>query len=385
MAHPLRGKGVVVGVGRAGCGEAPGRTHLELIGEATHKALEDCGLQKSDIDGYWGANFVNVLGALTVPEYLGIRPNISDGTNVGGSSFLTHMLMAANAIDAGLCEVALITYGSVQRTAAGRLATNSDQPTYEYRYGPRMPLTAYALGAARHMHEFGTTRDQLSQVAVSARDWALMNPEAFMHSAGPLSLDDVANARMISDPLTSRDSCLVTDGGAAIVMTSADRARDLKQKPVYLLGGGAATYHRQVSQMPDLVNSAAQDSGKRAYAMAGYGPADADVVTLYDAFTINVIMQLEDLGFCKKGEGGAFVEGGRIGPGGELPVNTNGGGLSDVHPGMYGMFLTIEAVRQLRGQCGPRQVADANIAVTHGNGGTWSSQVTNLLGTEAAL
>jgi acetyl-CoA acetyltransferase len=385
MAHPLRGSSAIVGVGRAGCGEAPGRSHLELIAEATHYALEEAGLRKSDIDGVWNANLVNFMPALTIPEYLGIRPKISDGTNLGGSSFLSHMLMAAAAIRTGLCEVALICYGSVQRSQGGKLQTSSDPPPYEVRYRPRQPPTAYALGAARHMYEFGTTREQLAAVAVAARQWALKNPEAFTHKDGPLTISDVLKSRMVCDPLTVRDCCLVTDGGAAIIMTSAERAKDLKQRPVYLLGGAAATWNRQVSQMPDLVNSAAQESGPRAFEMAGIRHADVDLLALYDAFTINVIMQLEDLGFVKKGEGGPFVASGAIGPGGSLPVNPNGGGLADVHPGMYGMFLTIEAVRQLRGGCGERQIAGAEIAVCHGNGGTWSSQVTNVLGTEATL
>ena len=385
MAHPLRGSAAIVGVGRAGCGEAPGRSHLELIGEATHYALEEAGLSKSDIDGVWNANLINFMPALTIPEYLGIRPKISDGTNLGGSSFLSHMLMAAAAIKTGLCEVALICYGSVQRSQGGKLQTSSDAPPYEVRYRPRQPPTAYALGAARHMYEFGTTREQLAAVAVAARQWALKNPEAFTHKDGPLTIEDVLKSRMVCDPLTVRDCCLVTDGGAAIIMTSAERAKDLRKKPVYLLGGAAATHNRQVSQVPDIVNSSAQESGARAFAMAGVAQKDADLLALYDAFTINVIMQLEDLGFVKKGEGGPFVASGAIAPGGSLPVNPNGGGLADVHPGMYGMFLTIEAVRQLRGECGERQIPGAEIAVCHGNGGTWSSQVTNVLGTEATL
>lgn len=385
MAHPLRGSSAVVGIGRAGCGDGGGRSHLELIGEAVHYALEDCGLKKSDIDGVWNTNLVNTMPAMTVPEYLGIRPKISDGTNLGGSSFLSHMMMAAAAIQTGLCEVALVCYGSAQRSQGGKLQSNSDQPLYEYRYRPRNPPTTYALSAARHMHEFGTTREQLAAVAVAARQWALMNPEAFTHKDGPLTIDDVLKSRMVCDPLSVRDCCLVTDGGAALIMTSAARAKDLKQKPVYLLGGAAETHNRQVSAMPDIVNTPARESGKRAFEMAGITTKDADVLALYDAFTINVILQLEDLGFVPKGEGGPFVASGAIAPGGSLPVNPNGGGLADVHPGMYGMFLTIEAVRQLRGTCGPRQVKDARIAVCHGNGGSFSSQVTNVLGTADTL
>jgi acetyl-CoA acetyltransferase len=221
-------------------------------------------------------------------------------------------------------------------------------------------------------------------VAVAARKWAQLTPEA--SERGPLTLDEVLAARMISDPLSLRDCCLVSDGAGAIVMVRADRARDLKQKPVYFLGGAAAQWHRQISAMPDLTVSAAAESGPRAFAMAKLKPADVDVVQLYDAFTINVLLFLEDLGFCKKGESGDFVSDGGIAPGGRLPVNTNGGGLSYCHPGMYGIFLLTEAARQLRGQAdAARQVAGAEVALCHGNGGTLSSQVTAIFGTEAAL
>ncbi len=197
----------------------------------------------------------------------------------------------------------------------------------------------------------------------------------------PLSVQDVLSSRMISDPLTVRDCCLLTDGAGAFVMTRADRAASAPAKPVYLLGAGASQTHRQISSMPDLTTTAAVESGRKAYAMAGMQPSEVDVLQLYDAFTINVILFLEDLGFCPKGEGGRFVADGAIAPGGRLPVNTNGGGLSCVHPGMYGIFLVIEAVRQLRGECGERQVADAQIAVVNGNGGVLSSQSTAVLGT----
>ena len=233
------------------------------------------------------------------------------------------------------------------------------------------------------MYQYGTTREQLAEVAVAARRWAQKNPEAF--SRDPLSIEDVVNSRMISDPLTVRDCCLVTDGGGAFVLTRADRARALPQPPVFVLGMGAAHWHRQISQMPDLTVSAASESGPRAFAMAGLQPADIDVVELYDAFTINTILFLEDLGFCAKGAGGGFVEGGAIAPGGRLPVNTNGGGLSCVHPGMYGIFTIVEAVRQLRNQAGERQIAGAEVALCHGNGGVLSSQVTAILGTAATV
>jgi acetyl-CoA acetyltransferase len=383
MAHPLRGAAAIVGTGTAGFGEAPGRTHLELLAEAAHKALADAGIGLDEVDGVYTATALNFSPGLTVPEYLGIQPAIVDGTNVGGSSFLQHVISATLALQAGLCKVALICYGSNQRTAHGRLVSMSDPPPYEVVYKPRMPVTAYALAAARHIHQYGTTVEQLAEVAVAARGWAALNPEAFMRA--PLTVADVRAARMVCDPFTVRDCCLVTDGAGALVMVAADRAKSSAQKPVYFLGGGFATTHRQISSMPDLTVTGAAQSGPRAFAMAELTPKDADVLELYDAFTINTILFLEDLGYCRKGEGGAFVSGGRIAPGGALPVNTNGGGLSCVHPGMYGIFTLIEGATQLRGEGGKRQVKGAEVALCHGNGGTLSSQVTVLLGAAATL
>src|SRR5215213_882166 len=302
---------------------------------------------------------------------------------MGGSSFVSHLFYAAAAVEAGLCEVALIAYGSTQRSASGRLVSGSETLTYEAPYRPRYPVSAYALAASRHMHEYGTTREQLAEVAVAAREWAKLNPKAFVRD--DLTVEDVLASRMVSSPLSILDCCLVTDGGGALLVTSAERAKDLRKPPVYLLGAGKAHWHRNISQMPDLTTTAASDSGRRAYEMARVGPEDVDVAMLYDAFTINPILFLEDLGFCEKGEGGTFVEGGRIAPGGELAVNTNGGGLSYNHPGMYGLLLLIEAVRQLRGECGERQVEGVDIALAHGNGGVLSSQVTAVLGIESVL
>ncbi len=316
-------------------------------------------------------------------EYLGLKPRFFDGTNVGGSSFEAHLLHAALALDAGLCDAALICYGSNQRTAGGRLVSMSEPQVHEVPYKPRHPITAYALAASRHMHRFGTTREMLAEVAVSARAWANKNPAAF--ARGPLSVADVLAARMVSDPLTVADCCLVTDGGAACVVVRADRARDLPRKPAYVLGAAGAQWHRAIANMPDLTITAAAESGPRAYAMAGLTAKDVDLAMLYDAFTINTILFLEDLGFCPKGEGGRFVQGGAIAPGGKLAVNTSGGGLSCVHPGMYGLFLLVEAVTQLRGDAGERQLAKCDIALCHGNGGTLSSQVSAILGSAASL
>lgn len=377
----LRGRVAVVGVAESDLGEVgPGLTPLDLIGQATLRALDDAGLQKSDVDGLFSASAYHHMPTLSAGEYLGIRPRYSDATSVGGSSFVSHLLHAATAIDAGLCEVALVTYGSTQRSDGGRLVSGSEANPYEAPYRPRYPVSMYALAASRHMHEYGTTREQLAEVAVAARWWAKLNPRAFVRE--DLTVGDVLSSRLVSSPLSVRDCCLVTDGGGAAILTGAERARDLRKPPAYLLGAGEAHWHRSISQMPDLTVTAATESGPRAYGMAGIGPRDVDVAMLYDAFTINPVLFLEDLGFCGKGEGGAYVSGGRISPGGELAVNTSGGGLSYNHPGMYGLLLIVEAVRQLRGECGERQVADASVALVHGNGGVLSSQVTAVLGSQ---
>ena len=385
----LRGKTAIVGVSTFGCGEAKGFSEMEVLARSAHAAVADAGLKMSDIDGLCTASVGSTMWPMPVVEYLGLRPTFIDGTMVGGSSFIAHLLPAMHALNSGQCNAVLVCYGSTQRTATfGRREIAQarrwmDPQPYETPYEPFNPPSAYALATSRHMHQYGTTRRDLAEVAVAARRWAQLNPEAFMRE--PLSIDDVLAARMVSDPLSVRDCCLVTDGGGAYVMVRADRAKDLPRPPVYVLGNGTAVWNRQISAMPDLTVTAATQSGREAYAMAGLGAKDMDVVQLYDAFTINTLLFLEDLGFCKKGEAGAFVRDGGIAPGGRLPVNTNGGGLSCVHPGMYGIFALIEAVRQLRGECGARQVAGAQTAIAHGNGGTLSSQSTAVLGTAATL
>lgn len=385
----LRGSAAIAGVATFGLGEAPGFTDMELLARSARAAVADAGLKMSDIDGLCTASGGATMWAMPVVEYLGLNPRYIDSTMIGGSSFIAHLLPAMLALQAGLCNAVLVCYGSAQRTAAfGRreiVASRRflDPQPYEMPYEPMLPPSAYALAASRHMQQYGTTRRDLAEVAVAARAWARLNPEAFMRD--PLSIDDVLAARMVSDPLSVRDCCLVTDGGGAYVLVRADRARDLPKKPVYVLGNATAVWNRQISSMHDLTVTAASQSGREAYAMAGMGAKDIDVVQLYDAFTINTLLFLEDLGFCAKGEGGAFVRDGAIAPGGRLPVNTNGGGLSCVHPGMYGIFAVIEAVRQLRGEAGDRQVAGATTAIAHGNGGTLSSQATAVLGTADAL
>ena len=385
----LRGAAAIVGVGHAGLGQAHGYTEMEILVQAAQRAVADAGLTMRDIDGLCTASVAATMWAMPVIEHLGIRPSFIDSTMLGGSSFVAHLLPAIHALSTGQCNAVLVCYGSTQRTSTlsraeiGRVRKNFDPQPYEAPYDPLSPLSSYALAAARHMHQYGTTREQLAEVALAASKWAQLNPEAQRRK--PTTLDEILAAPMVSDPLTVRDCCLVTDGGGAYVLVRADRAKDLRHKPVYVLGNATAVWNRQISSMEDLTVTSAQESGRRAFDMAGAKPADIDVVELYDAFTINPILFLEDLGFCKKGEGGAFVSGGRIAPGGELPVNTNGGGLCCVHPGMYGVFITIEAVRQLRGECGERQIEGARLALVHGNGGTLSSQSTAILGTADVL
>ena len=380
---PLRGTAAIVGASLGGVPMAPGRSALEILGEAVHGALADAGLKLSDVDGLFTGSSYHFLAGLSVAEYLGLKPKFCEATMVGGSSYVSHLLTAAMALHTGQCEVALICYGSNQGSGFGKLKSMAETPLYEAPYEPRYPISSYALAAARHMHQYGSTREDLAHIAVAARQWAQLNPLA--HARDPLSIEQVLASRLVSDPLSVLDCCLVTDGGGALVLVRSERARDFPKPPVYVLGAAAATWHRQIGSMPDLTVTAAAESGPRAFAMAGLALKDVDVLELYDAFTINTLLFLEDLGFCAKGEGGAFVRNGRIAPGGALPVNTNGGGLSCCHPGMYGMFLLIEAVQQLRGAAGARQVAGAEVALCHGNGGVLSSQVTALLGTAATV
>ena len=378
-----RGKTAIVSGATYGIGESPGQTSLDLAVSASLRALNAVGLKPSDVDGLFIGLPDDYLSGLSFAEYLGICPRLTDNNRTGGSSFQTHAIHAALALEAGLCDVALIAYGSNQRTASGKLVSSMRPSPYEAPYKLARPVGGYALAASRYMAQYGLRREQLGAVALAARAWAQHNPEAFVRD--PLSMDDYLGARMVADPFSVRDCCLVTDGAAAVVMVRADRAKDLAARPAYLLGGAAAAWHKDITNMPDLTVTAASVTGPRAMAQAGVRPADIDVVELYDAFTLNTILFLEDLGFCAKGEGGAFVEGGRIAPGGALPVNTNGGGLSCVHPGMYGLFTMVEATQQLMGLAGERQVAGARLALAHGNGGELSSQATLILGTEETL
>lgn len=389
MNRDLRGKVAIVGIGQAGLGIAEGFTEMEILAQAAHAAVADAGLTMRDIDGLTTASVLAPMWAMPVIEYLGIKPSFIDSTMLGGSSFVAHMMPAIHALNSGQCNAVLVCYGSTQRTSSisrkviAGVRRDFDPQPYEYPYEPLNPLSTYAMAAARHMHEYGTTRENLADVVVAARAWARLNPEALRRDH--LTREDVLAARMVSDPLSALDCCMVNDGAAAYVMVRADRAKDLPHPPIHVLGNATRVYGRQGSSLPSLTETAAVESGREAFEMAGVLPKDIDVAEIYDAFSINTILFLEDLGFCPKGEGGRFVADGGIAPGGRLPVNTNGGGLSCIHPGMYGAFITVEAVRQLRGDCGDRQVEGADLALVHGNGGTISSQSTAILGTSATL
>jgi acetyl-CoA acetyltransferase len=390
MSDPLRGRAAIVGVADL----ASPTGELELTGRGLEAAmikaaLDDAGLTLADVDGLCHAQ-----SSMAVAEYLRITPKWTDSTNTGGSSFEIHAEHAAAAIAAGLCDVVVSVYANTPRSDRKRGTGFRGRPggwgppdpsmEWEAAFGLRRPMGPYAMAAARHMHEFGTTSEQLAEIAVSTRAWAAMNPQARYRD--PLTVDDVLASPLQVEPLHLLDCCLVTDGAGAFVMTSAERAKDLRRPPVYVLGAGTAHDHSaMISEMPDLTTTAGAISGPKAFAMAGIKADDVDLLMGYDSFTITALLHLEDLGFCAKGEGGAFVEDGRTAPGGSLPMNTNGGGLSYTHPGMYGMFLLTEATKQLRGECGERQVADAEVAVAHGSGFILSCMSTIVLGTEAAL
>jgi acetyl-CoA acetyltransferase len=384
----LRGAAAIVGVvdDVSPTGELD-RTGRELEVAMVLGALEDAGLTLADVDGVCHAE-----SAVAFSEYLGIHPAFTESTMTGGSSYEVHVEHAAAAIAAGVCDVVVSVYASTprsdrtQRRPVVRRMPAGPNPMVEWDmpYGLRTPMGPYALAAARHMHEFGTTSEQLAAIAVTTREWAALNPRARYRD--PLTVADVLASPLQVSPLHLLDCCLVTDGAGAFVMTSAERARSLRRPPVYVLGAATCTDHMIISQMPDLTTTPGVVSGAHAFATAGLSPAEVDVLMGYDSFTITALLHLEDLGFCPKGEGGPFAAEMTLGPGGgPLAMNTNGGGLSFTHPGMYGMFLITEAVRQLRGECGDRQVAGADVAVAHGSGMFLSVMSTAVLGTEATL
>ncbi|MBI3538643.1 MAG: thiolase [Chloroflexi bacterium] len=381
MANNISGRVAIVGVAESDqIGIVPDKSVLQLHAEAAHNALTEAGLSIKDVDAIFTAG----TSPMETAEYLGVIPKYFDGTSVGGSSFVIHAGHAATAIANGLCSVALITHGESGRSRVGAggfpQSPQNLRGQFEAPYGLPLPVGAYAMACSRHMALYGTTNEQLAEIAVATRKWAMMNPKAMYRD--PLTIQDVLNTRWVAWPFHLLDCCLVTDAGGAVVLTSIKRARDLKTHPVAVLGFGESIDHSLISQMHDFTSGPAVVSGKRAFEMAGVSRDDIDLAMIYDSFTYTVLMTLEDLGFCKKGEGGAFVAQQRTAPGGNFPLNTNGGGLSYTHPGMYGVFTLIEATRQLRHDYkneAARQVKDAKIAIAHGTVGVLSSAGTAIL------
>jgi acetyl-CoA acetyltransferase len=380
----ITGKVAIVGVDESDeIGIIPNKPAVQLQAEAARNALEDAGLTLRDVDGVFSSALGGGFASVEIAEYLGIQPRYTDSTSVGGSSFVIHVGHAALAIAHGLCNVALITHGESGKSRVGMPPMRSGglRAQFEEPYGIPSPAGSYALACSRHMYQYGTTKEQLAEIAVATRAWAALNPKALMRD--PITVDDVLSSRMITWPFNLLDCCLVTDAAGAVVMTSLERARDLPRTPIAVLGFGEGHDHSMISQMPDLTHGPGRISGPLAFSMAGVSHGDVDVVELYDSFTYTVLLSLEDLGFCAKGEGGAFVSGQRTAPGGKLPLNTSGGGLSYTHPGMFGIFLIIEAVRQLRhdyADQGARQVNNARIGLVHGTGGVLSATGTVILG-----
>ena len=386
----LRGKVAIVGVADTEVGVLPGRTPMEMGVEAALAAIADAGLEKNDIDGLVTCNAMAqpmMYHAEATAEYLQIFPRYCIAAGAGGGTTFSIIHHAASAIATGMADVVVVTMADAMRSGLTRdqammVQASTGHPEFEQPYGPTVPAY-YALIAQAHMAEFGTTQEQFAGIAVACRAHAARNPAAQMRDL--ISVEDVLESRMIADPLHLLDCSLVSDGGAAIVLTSAERAADMKQTPIYLLGAGEGHSHEHISAARNLTTSAAKEAGQRAFEMSGLRPTDMDFAQLYDCFTPTVLVELEDLGFCNKGEGGAFVESGALLPGGSLPVNTHGGLLSHSHPGNPGsMFALTESVWQLRGEASGRQVADSKNALVHAQGGIMSSHTALVLGTEAS-
>ena len=373
----------LVGAALSDCGRVDTKSPFELHYQAASRAIADAGLTKADVDGF-GSNGLGLLAPVEVAEYVGLRPTWADGTGVGGSTWEFMVEHATAAIAQGHAEVVVLVYGSTARAdlkarrRRANLSFGARGPVqFDAPFGHTL-IAKYAMTARRHMHEFGTTIQQLAEISVSSRYNASLNPDAFYRH--PITIDDVMDAPMIADPLTRLHCCMRSDGGGAVVLTSEERARDLPARPVWVLGTGEAISHTTMSEWEDFTESPAVRSGQLAFERAGVTPEEIDVCQVYDAFTPMVLLSFEALGFCKKGEGGPFVEDGKMRVGGALPTNTDGGGLSSCHPGMRGIFLLVEAVTQLRGEGGARQVPDARLACVNGTGGWFSSASTVILG-----
>lgn len=376
-------KVAIVGAALSDCGRVDDKTAFELVQQGSARAMADAGLEKHQIDGF-GCGGLGQNAPVEVCEYLGLAPRWVDGTMVGGSTWEFMVAHATHAIAAGQIDTAVLSYGSTtradlkrkRRTAEFAMASVGPRQ-FEVPWGVTL-ISRYAMAARRHMAQYGTTIDQLGAIAVDHRYNASLNPEAYYRD--PITLDEVHSSRMMADPLTKLQCCIRSDGGGAVVLAAEEVARDCRKKPVWVLGTGETVSHISMSQWPDMTESPCVASGREAFGRAGVTPGEIDVACLYDSFTITVLMTLEGLGFCKLGEGGAFVEGGRLRVGGALPTNPDGGGLSACHPGQRGMFLLVEAVKQLRNECDARQVADAKLACVNGTGGYFSSTGTVILG-----
>lgn len=380
---------VIVGIGLSDYPKAPHLSEREHHAQALQRALGDSGVNKSDIDGLLTSTTLLKESETGIAEYLGINHKVFGGLGVGGAVPEFNVQQACAALLTGQADTIAITYGSDLFSRAGRslgtsgpfVATSAitDTTQFEALYGGNI-VSNYGMAARRHMHEFGTTSEQLAEIAVAMRYHAGFNPNAMYRD--PITVDDVVNSKMVADPLHMLDCCVVSDGGGAIIMTTAERARDLPVEPVFIHGVQCGQTHWSINQMPDFTTTAAAQIGPRLFAESGLTPDQIDVVQLYDSFTITVLMLLEGLGFCERGEGGSFVEHGALRSDGRLPCNTDGGGLSSCHPGMRGIFLLIESVRQLRGLCGETQVDNASLALACGNGGWLSGMGAVIMGTE---
>ena len=376
----ISGTAAIVGVAESDeIGRTPDKGPLELHAEAGRNALADAGIDKSEVDGVFTAGY----STYDVAEYMGIQPHFTDSTSVGGSSFVIHIAHAIAAIQAGYCEVALITHGQAGRSDRARAGGNPGLPSaqYETPFGIIGPPVAYSMACRRYMHQYGEdrTREAMANIAVSTRKWANLNEKAFFYDT-PMTFDEYHDSRWISWPFHLPDCCLVTDAGAAIVITSTERAKSTKKGGVTILGAAEGHDHPLLHQMPDLTMPFGRNTGPQALEMAGVTHSDLDLAMVYDSFTYTVLVTLESLGFCKPGEGADFVADQRTAPGGDFPLNTSGGGLSYTHPGMYGIFTVVEAVRQLRGETGERQIENCKLAMAHGTGGLLASTGTVILG-----
>ena len=362
-------------------GKIPDMSQIQLHADAALNTLADAGLKASDIDGVATAG----ESPIAIAHYLGIAPRWVDGSSVGGCSFMLHVRHAAAAIEAGYADTILITHGESGRSGIGRGGGGGGRASlpaqFEMPYGPMGPTTMFTIGVLRYMKRYGMTHEQLAMVAVVQREWAGMNPRASFRD--PITVEDVLNSRVIAYPFHLFECCLVTDGGGALILTSAERAKDFPNKPVYILGSGESVESPMISQMKDLTSSQAfRIAGSEAFRSAGIGHSDVDHLMVYDAFAHLPIWGLEDLGFCERGEAAGFIEDGNTRPGGKLPLNTNGGGLSYMHSGMYGMYALQESVRQMRGTA-PAQVPGAEISLCLGVGGMFAASGCIVMGNVA--